>query len=570
MDKEQFDELIKSTKKLNLLYVEDDKKARESTLNFLETFFLKIDTAVDGEQAFAKTELKEYDLIITDINMPKLNGIELIRKIRVVDTYIPILILSAHDDKDYFVQSIKYGVDGYILKPVELEQFYTIISKVVKKIMLEKSLAEYKNNLEQKVEEKTLELRRMCYQEYYTELPNAQKLQIDMHEGDYDYLLLLDMSNFSTINKEYGKVFSNQVLSKTARILEHHIHKRAKLYKVESDRFVILLRETSLEELHEYCKQIVAFFDNKNVKIDEVELHITFNIGISTVQENVADTLINSEYALDTSKDLGSRHYEIFDENNSSFKDEKEAIKYLKITRELILQDMIEPYFQPIVDIKTKKIKKYEVLARGVLEDSIILPFHFIKPAEKLGLMTSITKVMINKSFDFFRDKEYEFSINITERDLLDGYLCKFLKEKLEFYKIDAKRIIFEIKESITLAKDYAKITKEIDALREMGFKIAIDDFGVNDSNFSKLMGMNFDFIKVDGVFIKELKLDKKSKNILKAIVNFAKTLDIKIIAEFVEDEETYQIIKECEVDFAQGYFIAKPEPTLDRITHKQ
>ncbi len=563
MDKEQFAQLITSTKKLSILYVEDDKKARESTLTLLETFFLKIDTAVDGEKAYAKTELKEYDLIITDINMPKLNGIELIQKIRAVDTHIPIIILSAYDDKDYFVQSIKYGVDGYILKPVELEQFYTMISKVTKKIMLEKSLAEYKNNLEQKVEEKTLELRRMCYQEYYTNLPNAQKLQVDMLEGNYDYLLLLDMSNFSTINKEYGKVFSNQVLSKTARSLEHHIHKKARLYKVESDRFVILLRETSLEELHDYCKQIIAFFDNKNVKIDDVELHVTFNIGISSRKENTAEALINSEYALDTSKELGSRHYEIFDENNSSFKDEKKAIEYLKITRELVLQDMIEPYFQPIIDIRTKEIKKYEALARGVMEDGVILPLDFIKSAEKLGLMTSITKVMINKSFNFFRDKEYDFSINITERDLLDGYLCRFLKEKLEFYKVDASRVIFEVKESITLAKDYTKITKELDALREMGFKIAIDDFGVNDSNFSKLMGLNFDFIKVDGIFIKELKLDEKSKNILKAIVNFAKTLGIEIIAEYVEDEETYEIIKECGVDFVQGYFIAKPEPTL-------
>lgn len=566
MDKEQFDELIKSTKKLSLLYVEDDKKARESTLSFLETFFLKIDTAVDGEKAFAKTELKKYDLIITDINMPRLNGIELIQKIRAVDIHTPILILSAYDDKDYFIQSIKYGVDGYILKPVDLEQFYTMISKVVKKIVLEKSLAEYKSNLEQKVEEKTLELRRRYYYEYYTDLPNAQKLQVDMLEEEYDYLLLLDISNFSAINKEYGKVFSNEVLSKTARSLEHHIHKKARLYKVESDRFVILLRETSQEELHDYCKQIVAFFDNKNVKIEDVELHITFNIGISTRKASATDTLISSEYALEISKDLGSRHYEIFDESNNSLKDEKEAIEYLKVTRELVSEDMIEPYFQDIVDIKTNEIYRYEVLARGVMKDRVILPLHFIPAAEKLGLMTSITKIIINKSFEFFKDKEHGFSINITERDLLDGYLCRFLREKVEFYKIDASRVAFEIVESITLAKNYIKITKELALLREMGFKISIDDFGVDNSSFSKLMEIDIDFIKLDKVFTKELKRDEKSKKILKAIANFAKTLDIKTIAEFVEDEETYEIIKECGVDFAQGYFIAKPEPSLKSV----
>lgn len=563
MDKKKFDELIESTKKLNLLYVEDDKTARESTLKLLETFFLRIDTAVDGEQAYAKTELKEYDLIITDINMPKLNGLELIQKIRAVNAYIPILILSAYDDKDYFVQSIKYGVDGYILKPVELEQFYIMISKVAKKIMLEKSLVEYQNNLEQKVEEKILELRRSYYHEHYTDLPNAQKLQVDMLKEDFSYLLLLDISNFSTINKEYGKVFANQVLAKTARSLEHHIHKKAKLYKVESDRFVILLQETELEELHQYCQQIVAFFDNKNVKIDDVELNITFNIGISTKQANEVDTLVNSEYALDTSKDLGSRHYEIFNENNSAFKDEKKAIKCLKTTRELILQEMIEPYFQPIINIATNEIQRYEVLARGVLSDRVVPPLDFILPAEKLGLITSISRQIIKKSFDFFQDNENRFSINITERDLLDGYLCKFLKEKLALYKIDASRVTFEIQERITLAKDSEKISKELHNLKDMGFKIAIDNFGKEELNFSKLTGIDFDFIKLDGVLTRDLKVDKNSKKTLKAMVNFAKTLDIQTISEHVEDEEIYEILKECGVDFAQGFFLGKPKATL-------
>ncbi|NOR57275.1 MAG: response regulator, partial [Sulfurimonas sp.] len=394
MNKEHLDSLIQSTKKLNILYVEDDKIARDSTLKFLETFFLRIDTAVDGEQAYAKKHLKKYDIIITDINMPKLSGIELIKKIRKDDASIPILILSAYDDRDYFVQSIKFGVDGYILKPVELGQFYTIISKIVKRIDLEKSLIEYQNNLEKKVEEKTRELRHRCYHEFYTDLPNSQRLQVDLLEGDFSYLLLLDMSHFSTINKEYGKVFANHVLVRTARILEHHIHKKAKLYKIESDRFVILLKDASLEDVHDYCKQIVAFFDTKNVKVDDAELHITFNIGVAKVLDDTTETLINSEYALDKSKDLGSRHYEIFDEDINCFRDEKEAVRWLRTTRTLILEDKIEPYFQPIQDTLTGEIFKYEVLARGILGDRIIAPIFFIPPAEKLGLITSITRIM--------------------------------------------------------------------------------------------------------------------------------------------------------------------------------
>ncbi|WP_415397223.1 EAL domain-containing protein [Sulfurimonas sp. CS5] len=563
MNKEHLQNLIKNTKKLNILYVEDDKIARDSTLRFLETFFLKIDTAFDGEHAYVKKSLKKYDIIITDINMPKLNGIELIKKIRENDASTPILILSAYDDRDYFIESIKFGVDGYILKPLELEQFYLIISKIVKRIELDKALLEYQHNLEKKVEEQIRDLRHKYYHEFYTDLPNSQKLQEDLLEKGFNYLLLLDISHFSTINKEYGRVFANNVLVRTARILEHHIHKKARLYKIESDRFVIVLKDASIESIHDYCKQIVAFFDNKNVKVDEAELNITFNIGVAKVQDDTTETLINSEYALDKSKSLGSRQYEIFDENISCFKDEKEAIRWLETTRTLILEDKIEAYFQPIQDTQTGEIFKYEVLARGIIDDRVIAPIFFIPPAEKLGLITSITKIIINKSFEFFQDKTHQFSINITERDLLEGYMVGFLNERMAMYNIIPSRVTFEILENITLIENNEKIIKQLNILREMGFKISIDDFGTENSNFSRLLEINLDFIKIDGLFIKNLKKDSRNKTITKAIVNLSKTLGVKTIAEFVEDEEIYNIIKECGIDYAQGYYIGKPEAVL-------
>jgi diguanylate cyclase (GGDEF)-like protein len=563
MNKEYLDALMQSTKRLKVLYIEDDKSARDSTLKFLETLFLKIDTAQDGEEGYHKYKNTKYDIILTDINMPKLNGIELIEKIRVNDASIPILILSAHDDREYFVQSIKHGVDGYILKPIEMEQFFVIISKVVKRIDLEKSLLEYQNDLEVKVEEKIRELRHLYYHESYTDLPNAKKLQADILEKDFSYILLLDISNFSTINKEYGKVFANNVMIKTAHTLEYHIHKKAKLYKIESDRFIIALKDVSLENIHDYCDQIVSFFDTKNVKIDDAEIHITFNIGVAEVHDNMSETLINCEYALDKSKYLGSRHYEIFDEDINSFRDEKEAVRWLRTTRTMILQEKIEPYFQPIKDIAKNKILKYEVLARGILDDKIIAPIYFIHPAEKLGLITSVTRMMINKSFNFFKDKIYQFSINITERDLLEGYMPDFLSEKIRQYNIEPQRVTFEILENITLAKNNEKITQQLNILREMGFKIAIDDFGIENSNFSRLLEINLDFIKIDGVFIRNLKINPKNKTITKAIVNLSKTLGIKTIAEYVEDEDIYNIIKECGIDYAQGYYIGKPEANV-------
>ena len=556
-------DLIKNTKEFNILYVEDDKEARISTLKFFKSFFLNVDTALNGEDAWLKFQNNKYDIVITDINMPEMCGIELISKIREYNPTLPILVLSAYNNTEYFLESIKYGIDGYLLKPIDLEPFFFTISKITRKIELEKSILDYQNKLELKVEAKTKKLEHRCFHEFYTDLPNSIMLQEDLLKNQYSHMLLLDMSNFSVINKEYGKVFSNNAITNTARALENHIHKKAKLYKVESDRFIILVKDSNSQNIHDYCSQIISFFDSKNIKVNNVELHITFNIGVAAVTDNTAETLINTEYALDKSKLVGSRNYKLYDENITSFKGEKNAIKYLGLTRRLVLEDKIEPYFQPIKNIAKNKIEKYEVLARGILDDEIILPINFIDPAEKLGFITSITRMMINKSFLFFKDNKYSFSINITERDLLENYLIKFLKEKTSLYNINPSRVTFEILENVTISKNSDQITKQLNTLRDLGFKIAIDDFGMENSNFGRLLEINIDFIKLDGILTRNLNNNNKTRTITKAIVNLAKTLNIKTIAEFVENKEIYDIVTECGVDFVQGYYIGKPEDSL-------
>ena len=331
----------------------------------------------------------------------------------------------------------------------------------------------------------------------------------------------------------------------------------------ESDRFIILSSEKSKGNVKEYCEQIISFFDTKKVALDDVELDVTFNIGVSRIINNISDTIVNSEYALEKSKKVGSRNYEVYDELNLEYIDEKDAILWLNRTKELILNDQIEPYFQAIQEISTGEINKYEVLARGVIGEQIIEPKHFMNSASRLGILTAITKTIIKKSFKYFKNREGLFSINLTERDLLEGYLSEFLKDKLLTYSIDPSRVTFEILESVVVDRNFKVISKQIRELKEMGFLIAIDDFGIENSNFNRLLEMNADIIKVDGSFIGELKDNEKLALIVETIVNLAKSLGVQTVAEFVKDEYTYETVKALGIDYAQGYFIGKPKPTI-------
>ena len=145
-------------KDLTLLYVEDDQHSRENTKSILDLFFMDIIIAYDGEDGLNKYVDNDVDFIITDINMPKLNGIDMIKKIREINPDIPILVFSAYNETAYFLDSIKLGVNGYLIKPIESEQFVNIVSDKIQKLYLMQQVKDYQQNLEKKVKSQVEEL----------------------------------------------------------------------------------------------------------------------------------------------------------------------------------------------------------------------------------------------------------------------------------------------------------------------------------------------------------------------------------------------------------------------------
>jgi len=154
------DILIEQTKTLSLLYVEDNKETRLGTMETLNVFFDNVTSAVDGQDAIEKFLAEKFDFIITDINMPNLNGIEMIKQIRDIDSNIPIIIISAHDETSYFTKTIKFGIEAYLLKPFLMEDLIAVFQKVTEHIFMKQELNEYKISLEKKVQEQVEKLNR--------------------------------------------------------------------------------------------------------------------------------------------------------------------------------------------------------------------------------------------------------------------------------------------------------------------------------------------------------------------------------------------------------------------------
>lgn len=205
----------------------------------------------------------------------------------------------------------------------------------------------------------------------------------------------------------------------------------------------------------------------------------------------------------------------------------------------------------------------HEILSRIITPNgNILYPETFLPVAKNEGLLASLDKSIIEKTLNFIcnspeLDNNWCFSINLTPETLLEENFISYINNLLKTRKISPERIIFEIIESEIFDEDY--ISKIINELRIIGFKIAIDDFGAGHSNFARLKWLNIDILKIDGSFIKDILIDDFNRKAVYSFCEIAKFKKAKIVAEFVENKSTMVFLNSLGIDLFQGYYTGKP-----------
>lgn len=534
-----------------ILIVDDTPSNIDILVGFLgENYELLI--ALDGFQALDILENDTPDLILLDIRMPGMDGFEVCKQIK-KNSYIsaiPIIFLTAETDEESLKNAFSAGGVDYIRKPI-------IFQELKARIETHLTLFTHKNNLEFLLDVKTNEIKEYLYMDKITDLKNSFSLEEDIINFQNGTLFILDINDFNIYNKLNGFLYGNKLLKAVA--LELKKTTNCNLYKLSVDRFAIVLKEYNPKFIESFCNTILNHFDKLVLKIDTIDNFVNFCIGVTKI-DGYEKTILEAEYALDYAKKQGCKSYAIYDKNSKFIQDEYTNISSLKQTRGYILDKKIVPFFQPIVDVQTEKIIKYEALARIVDGELIVSPDKFLHCASRLGMMENITKQMISKTFEVLGDTDTEFSINLTQSDILDETLLEFIKTNAKQYKIDLSNVTFEILENLTLVDNEPKIKEMITRLKNEGSQIAIDDFGSENSNFSRLLSLQSDFLKIDGLFIQDCDTQIEKQQIIRAIVGLAKTLGIKCVAEFVSSKEIFETIKFLGVDYAQGYYFGKPE----------
>jgi len=392
-----------------------------------------------------------------------------------------------------------------------------------------------------------------------TKLPNRVALADRLAANPNVMLAIINIDRFSDINEVYGVAIGDGVLAEYGRWLSCLVkpHEDITLYKIGSDEYVLLFSECdNLARCRVFLEQLIELSAKASFVIDDIEIVLTITIGMAVASDQLLE---HATAALKQAK-LGHLSIQMY-ESALSKKDQENNIAWYKRIKEAIEESRIVPFFQPIVDNKTRRIIKYEALIRLVERDgSIVGPYVFLGIAKKTKLYSQLTKIMVDKVIAVFKSSVIPVSINLSTEDLLNCELADYLEQTILSHQI-GKIIMFEILESEGI-ENYAEVSAFVDRFKSIGCRFAIDDFGSGYSNFDHLLKLNIDTLKIDGSIIKNLPHDRNAQIIVKHICDFASEMGISTVAEFVANEEIYKQVSAIGINASQGYYFYEPAQT--------
>jgi diguanylate cyclase (GGDEF)-like protein len=331
-------ELVDFTKKLKILYVEDNEEAREAILDLIKNFFNDITVAVDGQDGLSKFKDGVFDLVISDIRMPKMDGIEMIVEIRELQPDIPIIVATAHKETELLIDCIKIGVDGYLLKPINFTQLKKTIIQTCEKLYYKMKSFEHEKSLEELIRERTKELEatkakltemvnidtltNLYNRRYFNEI-SKNIFNIAKREKRKFSALMVDIDRFKIVNDTYGHLVGDEVLIVISNILLKSIRASDIAVRFGGEEFVILLPNTNIDGASRIAQKIKHTIETKEININDKNNHIlklTVSIGVSECDclydKDIDNIIHRSDEALYEAKRTGRNRIVIYEKKD--------------------------------------------------------------------------------------------------------------------------------------------------------------------------------------------------------------------------------------------------------------
>lgn len=390
------------------------------------------------------------------------------------------------------------------------------------------------------------------YYDHLTGLPNRQKMIEDMKETPPVGCAIFNIDSFREINDFFGVTNGDELLIQLA---EESKKRWSPTYRIGGDEFAILFHKPISEsELKELVETILSDIDSVTFNVAGEKVKVRFRVGIALGNKKL---LTRADIALHRAKEK-KISYALYESNENIEDKYQKNIQMASCVHRALSENRIVCVYQPIVNVEDHKTHKYETLVRMIDDEGkVIPPLDFLSIAKKTQLYSKITQSVIHQACSAFENRSELFSVNLSIDDIENPYTVQEIVKTI-IRTQTANRIVFEILESEGI-ENYESVIQFATQVRALGAKIAIDDFGTGYSNFEHILRLNIDFIKIDGSLIQGIANNKRHQIIVETIVQFAHKMGAEIIAEFVSDEEIFNVIKKMGIEYSQGYFTGKP-----------
>lgn len=394
-------------------------------------------------------------------------------------------------------------------------------------------------------------------------------------EGASHAFLYMDLDQFRVVNDVCGHTAGDEMLLTTTNVINKVIRSSDTSARLGGDEFGILLKGAHLQQALFIAKRLQSRLVESKVIRDTQVFNINTSIGIVMLTENSKDlhsVLAAADDACFIAKDEGGKKITVYNDDENLFVKRRGEMQWISRLTKALEEHQFELFYQPIEPLdKTQiQLKKCEVLIRMKDEnEGYIPPNEFLPSAERYKLMPAIDRWVINNAFlnhKLLSDKigkennNYMFSVNLSPDFLAEEDSLDFIIFKFEEYEIDPKQICFEITETTAIGNMQAA-TDFIHKLKNIGCLFSLDDFGSGFSSFNYLKNLPVDFLKIDGIFVKDMDEDSVNRAMVEAINSLGQVIGLKTIAEFVRNADIIEELRKIGVDYIQGYEIGKPEP---------
>jgi len=419
----------------------------------------------------------------------------------------------------------------------------------------------------------------LANQDHLTGLSNRQRFIQDLnHEirraerhGQLGVLLLIDLDHLKLVNDTAGHAAGDQIIVQVAGLLKRASRDQDLLARISGDEFAVAYsamdEKQGIDKAHELLERINAL----KPKYGGRALNISASVGAVTfpAQGKIpVELLAKADAAMSAAKTTGRNRVHLYNETDMMRERMDNQLVWKDRLLEALERDALHLVFQPIVSVTSGQTHHYEVLVRMRESDgTLIAPGKFIPAAEQFGLIQRVDQQMVSKAIRHLAELpaamgNVGFSVNLSGLSVGSQDMYQLIEREVRESGVEPTRITFEITE--TAACEQLNSAMEfIQKIRRLGCRISLDDFGVGFSSFSYLKHLRADILKIDGSFIRDIHNNNADQLFVKALVDVARGMGMRTIAEFVENEQVFERVRSLGVDYVQGYYLGKPQSEL-------